>query len=110
MSKRRICGLPLLLIPPSCCRPPLENSRGTRPIQAAKCRPDRNWAALVTEANERGSDRTDARYRREARTDLVGAMPGDQPIVEMVNPVIEIADLSASALSVLFRLTNGFTY
>ena len=37
--------------------------------------------------------RTDPRDRREATADRVCATPGDQPIVEMVHPVIEIADL-----------------
>ena len=44
--------------------------------------------------DQRGCDRADAGNCCEAAADLVGAVPGNQPIVEMVDPLVEIADLS----------------
>ena len=44
--------------------------------------------------NQRSRDRTDARNCCETAADLVSAMPRSQTIVEMVDPFVEIADLS----------------
>jgi hypothetical protein len=42
--------------------------------------------------DQRGCDGADAGNCCEAAADLVGAVPGNQPIVEMVDPLVEIAD------------------
>src|SRR5712691_4013795 len=77
---------PCFEIGPSLCLPPVEPSRGTNPIQAAKSRPDlKIFGSGTVAANRGGADNPNARDGLEPLARLVRAMLNNDPLLDRSN-------------------------